>query len=63
MSVLLPAPFSPQTACSSPGCTSIVTSDRACTPGKALETPRIEMMGGVAVIGGCSRETPLARCF
>ena len=38
-SVLLPAPFSPQIACTSPAATSKLTSFSATTPGKRTVTP------------------------
>src|SRR5437762_12348100 len=39
-SVVLPAPFGPMRACTSPRTTSSVTSSVATTPPKRLETPR-----------------------
>src|SRR5207244_8590784 len=45
ISVLLPAPFSPTMAWSSPPKMSIDTSFRATTPGKRLEMCSIEMIG------------------
>src|SRR5690606_32425434 len=44
MSVDLPAPFSPQIACTSPARTSRLTSCSARTPGKDLEIERISKM-------------------
>src|SRR5829696_8558428 len=41
MSVLLPAPFSPISACTSPGATSSATSRRACVAPKRFCTPDI----------------------
>ena len=40
-SVLLPAPFSPRSACTSPTAASKSTPSFATTPGKRLEIPRI----------------------
>ena len=40
-SVLLPAPFSPSSACTSPGAASKPTSSFATTPGKCFVIPRI----------------------
>src|SRR5437660_2573862 len=40
MSVVLPAPFGPMRACTSPRTTSSVTSSVATTPPKRLDTPR-----------------------
>src|SRR5947209_1627071 len=47
MSVLLPAPFSPQSACTSLACASKLTSRSACTPPKLLETFRIRTRGSL----------------
>src|SRR5437867_4807680 len=44
MSVVLPAPFGPISACTSPRATSSVTSSVATTPPKRLETPRSSSM-------------------
>src|SRR5437016_13823733 len=44
MSVVLPAPFGPMRACTSPRTTSSVTSSVATTPPKRLETPRSSSM-------------------
>src|SRR5438105_15255198 len=44
MSVVLPAPFGPISACTSPRTTSSVTSSVATTPPKRLETPRSSSM-------------------
>src|SRR4051812_7366658 len=41
ISVLLPAPFSPMSASTSPGCSDSETPDSAVTPGKRLVIPRI----------------------
>src|SRR5579885_2396446 len=49
MRVLLPAPFSPTTACSSPSAMSKETSSRATTPGKRLVTCSMAMSGGMGV--------------
>src|SRR4051794_32886295 len=45
ISVLLPAPFSPSRACTSPVRTSKSTSSRATTPGKILRMPCISSTG------------------
>src|SRR5262252_3511881 len=45
MSVLLPAPFSPQRPCTSPGSTSSDTASSARTPGKSLVIPRTSSSG------------------
>src|SRR5215212_2233187 len=44
-SVLLPAPFSPSSACTSPAAASKSTRSFATTPGNDLEIPRIETAG------------------
>src|SRR5437764_7386759 len=44
MSVVLPPPFGPISACTSPRTTSSVTSSVATTPPKRLETPRSSSM-------------------
>src|SRR6185295_14088706 len=44
MRVVLPAPFGPISACTSPRTTSSVTSSVATTPPKRLETPRSSSM-------------------
>src|SRR4051812_4800838 len=44
MSVVLPAPFGPMRACTSPRVTSSVTSSVATTPPKRFETPRSSSM-------------------
>src|SRR4051812_4982776 len=46
-SVLLPAPFSPSSACTSPARISSSTASFASTPGKRLVTPR-SLTAGVA---------------
>jgi len=54
-SVLLPAPFSPTIACSSPGTTSSDTSLSATTPENRLVTWQKEMTGGrgmASAVGG-----------
>src|SRR3954452_25600856 len=45
-SVLLPAPFSPSSACTSPAATSKWTPSFATTPGKRFTIPRISTAGG-----------------
>src|SRR5919201_7170898 len=44
-SVLLPAPFSPSRACTSPAAASKSTRSFATTPGKCFVIPRIETAG------------------
>src|SRR5215211_9430435 len=51
ISVDLPAPFWPMTACTSPRPTVSEASSRARTPGKALLIPSIRRRGAGAVIG------------
>src|SRR5205823_1759259 len=72
ISVDLPAPFSPATACTSPGRMSRLTRSSACTPGKRLLTPRtsnwsdldgynsdsVEQDGTFAHCGGSGNTTP-----
>ncbi len=50
-SVLLPAPFSPSSACTSPAAASKSTASFASTPGKRFVIPRIATAtpGGAAV--------------
>src|SRR5215218_2298852 len=57
-SVLLPAPFSPSSACTSPAAASKSTPSFATTPGNDFEIPRIETAGE----RGCSpaADNPLA---
>src|SRR5208282_3068 len=50
MSVLLPAPFSPTMACSSPARIVKETSFRATTPGNRFVTCSISMMGWPGVM-------------
>src|SRR4051812_41211021 len=45
-SVLLPAPFSPSSACTSPAAASKSTWSFATTPGNRFVIPRIETAGG-----------------
>ena len=45
-SVLLPAPFSPSSACTSPARASKSTPSFATTPGKRFVIPRIATAGG-----------------
>src|SRR6185436_2879345 len=47
MSVDLPAPFSPQSATTSPALTWMLTLSNATTPGKRLPIPRISSRGEV----------------
>src|SRR5215218_3878677 len=56
MSVLLPAPFSPTRACTSPGCRSKATSSTATTPPNRLVTPSSLKTGDTSVAA-----TPPAR--
>src|SRR5829696_2542510 len=51
MSVLLPAPFSPTRACTSPGCRSKATSSTATTPPNRLVTPSSLKTGDTSVAG------------
>src|SRR5689334_16364784 len=44
-SVLLPAPFSPSSACTSPAAATKSTESFASTPGKRFVIPRIETAG------------------
>src|SRR6185437_9345166 len=67
-SVLLPAPFSPQSAWHDPRAMSKLTSSSACTPGKRLPTFRKEMIGAsskpllqLEVFLGDVGEAPLAQ--
>jgi hypothetical protein len=50
MSVDLPAPFSPQIACTSPAFTVIDTLLSALTPGNPLVMERISKIGTASVI-------------
>ena len=54
-SVLLPAPFSPSSACTSPAAASKSTPSFASTPGKRFVIPRIE----TAEDGGAPLPAPL----
>src|SRR5690625_2748038 len=51
MSVVLPAPFSPSRACTSPGLTSRLTSSLATTPGNFFVMFLISSSGGLWVGG------------
>src|ERR1700675_4938831 len=51
MSVLLPAPFSPMKACTSPGQTLRLTLLRTRTPGKLLQTWRTSRIGRSPLLG------------
>src|SRR6266850_2285620 len=55
MSVVLPAPFGPISACTSPRTTSRVTSSVATTPPKRFETPRSSSMGFLQQSGDALR--------
>src|ERR1043165_3069559 len=64
-SVLLPAPFSPQTAWQVPARTSKLTPDSACAPGKRFVTPVNRIAGSappavtlLEVLGIDVREAP-----
>ncbi len=59
-SVLLPAPFSPSSACTSPAAASKSTRSFATTPGKRLLIPRIDT-AGVAVNEAASTGTATAQ--
>ena len=48
MSVLLPAPFSPNSVCTSPARTSKSTRSLATTPGKRFVMPRISSNGSAS---------------
>src|SRR6188508_1633101 len=45
-SVVLPAPFSPRSACTSPSTASKLTSSFATTPGKRFDIPTMRTAGG-----------------
>ncbi len=60
MSVDLPAPFSPTTACTSPRATSNDTSELATTPGKRLVTPRTRTAGAVPAVTPALLAAPAA---
>src|ERR1700756_4164390 len=51
MSVLLPAPFSPMKACTSPGQTLRLTLLRTRTPGKLLQIWRTSRIGRSLLLG------------
>ena len=55
MSVDLPAPFSPTTACTSPGSTDRCTAWLATTPGNRLSIPRSSMTGAGSSTAGLGR--------
>src|SRR6056297_4316975 len=57
-SVVLPAPFSPSSACTSPRLTVRSTASFATTPGKRLVTARISRTGGGALGRTTGREEP-----
>src|ERR671934_2756562 len=63
-SVLLPAPFSPSRACTSPAAASKSTRSFATTPGKRFVIPRIctAAPGGAAVLAAlvCSSSIPVS---
>ena len=63
----LPAPFSPSSACTSPGWTSKSTSLSTRTPAKDLETPRSETSALIgahrSAMPARARHPRLARCF
>ena len=48
-SVLLPAPFSPSSACTSPAAATKSTASFASTPGKRFVIPRISTAGEAPV--------------
>ena len=55
-SVLLPAPFSPSSACTSPTSASKSTWSFASTPGKRLVMPRIVTAGSPSVGAACGMD-------
>src|SRR5258708_37935274 len=55
MSVVLPAPFGPISACTSPRTTSRVTSSVATTPPKRFEAPRSSSIGFLPQSGDALR--------
>ena len=55
MSVLLPAPFSPTTACTSPAYRSIETPSLASTVPQRREMSRSVMAGAGTTVGGTMR--------
>src|SRR5580765_5715890 len=60
-SVVLPAPFSPSRACTSPAAASKSTPSFATTPGKRFVIPRSLTAGGVLACSGIHRRTGRAR--
>src|ERR1700751_3082597 len=54
-SVVLPAPFSPSRACTSPAAASKSTPSFATTPGKRFVIPRSLTAGGVLACSGIHR--------
>src|SRR5687767_3865035 len=58
MSVDLPAPFSPTSACTSPGLTDMLTRSRASTPGNRLET---SWTSRIALVGTAQRRLCVGR--
>src|SRR4051794_23008116 len=58
MSVDLPAPFSPTSACTSPRRTARLTSEFATTPGNRFVMPRSSMTGGSPARAGPSVGAP-----
>src|SRR3569832_651173 len=58
MSVDLPAPFSPPSACTSPGWTDMLTRSRASTPGNRLKTSRVSR---IALVGTAQRRLCVGR--
>src|SRR5689334_12642745 len=56
-SVVLPAPFSPSRACTSPAAASKSTPSFATTPGKRFVIPRSLTAGGVLACSGIRRRT------
>src|ERR687883_118793 len=57
-SVLLPAPFSPRSACTSPSAASKSTWSFASTAGNRFVMPRSATAGAVAVEGGEAMASP-----
>ena len=60
MRVLLPAPFSPTSACTSPRWISRSTRSFARTPGKTLVIPRSDRMGAERMAGSYPSAAPVA---
>src|SRR5207244_6669540 len=61
-SVLLPAPFSPRSACTSPAAASKSTRSFATTPGNRFVIPRIDTAGGGGAPSAPLRSALLPTC-